>query len=68
MEIKQLLEKTQRGNSVSRDLVNRWQGHFQKIPRPTKLKNDWKTQCNHRKFDVERVEFTQRWRLPDYEG
>jgi len=43
MEIKQLLEKTQRGNSVSRDLVNRWQGHFQKIPRPTKLKNDWKT-------------------------
>ena len=28
---------------------------FQKITRPTKLKNDWKTYCNHGKFDVECV-------------
>ena len=34
LEIKQLLEKTQRGSSVSRALVNRWHIHVKKIPRP----------------------------------
>ena len=33
MEIKQLLDKTQHGSSVSRALVNRWHIYFQKIPR-----------------------------------
>ena len=34
MEIKQLLEKTHCGSSVSRALVYRWHKHFQKIPWP----------------------------------
>ena len=41
---------------------------FQKFPRHTKLKNDWKTYCNLGKFDVERVEFTTKWGLPNCEG
>jgi len=38
MEIKQLLEKTQRGSSVSRALINRCHIHLQKIPRPHEAK------------------------------
>ena len=67
MKTKQLQEKTQSVSSVSRALVYRFSEGFQKIPRPTKLKNDWKTYCNHGKFDIECVEFTTTLHSPDCE-
>ena len=69
METKQLLERHIVVKRCLQSLsLSMAQTGFRRFLGLTKLKNDWKTYCNHGKFDVECVEFTTKWRLPNCEG